>query len=69
MKCYVTFGQIHVHSINGKTLDKDCVAEFSAKNIISGHGHAMTIFDEKFHHCTEELPEMSYYPRGIINID
>ena len=22
---YVTFGQTHVHSVNGKTFDKDCV--------------------------------------------
>lgn len=26
MKTYVTFGQAHVHRINGKTFDADCVA-------------------------------------------
>ena len=26
MKTYVTFGQAHVHNINGVIFDKDCVA-------------------------------------------
>ena len=26
MKTYVTFGQDHIHRVNGQLLDKDCVA-------------------------------------------
>ncbi len=26
MRTFVTFGQIHTHSINSKTFDKNCVA-------------------------------------------
>ena len=68
MKCYITFGQIHAHHINGKTLDKDCVAEITADSLREGHAKAMKMFDEKFHHCTAEPPLMAYYPRGILSI-
>ncbi|MEW8025503.1 MAG: hypothetical protein AB2777_20655 [Candidatus Thiodiazotropha endolucinida] len=69
MKCYFTFGQIHAHRINGKTLDKDCVAEMTAESLLEGHNKGMEIFNEQFHLSTAEPPDMSYYPRGIINID
>jgi len=68
MKVYITFGQIHVHSVAGKTLDKDCVAEIEALDLSEGHAKAMDWFDAKFHHCTELPPDMSYFPRGIIKI-
>ena len=66
MKCYITFGQIDTHSISGKTLDHDCVAELTADSLKSGHEQAMEIFNKKFHNCTESPPDMEYYPRGII---
>lgn len=69
MKCYISFGQIHVHSIGGKTLDKDCIAEIEADNERDGHEKAMKMFNKKFHNCTESPPDMDFYPRGIINID
>lgn len=69
MKCYFTFGQIHTHSINGKTLDKDCVAVMTVESLEEGHNLGMAIFDAHFHHCTADIPDMSFYPRGIINID
>ncbi len=68
MKCYITFGQIHAHKINGKTLDCNCVAEIEADSIQAAHEGAMELFDAKFHQCTKEVPDMSYFPRGIINI-
>lgn len=68
MKCYITFGQIHAHSVEGKTLDKDCVAEIEATDLSAGHAKAMDWFKGKFHNCTELPPDMSYFPRGIIKI-
>ena len=68
-QCYITFGQVHAHSINGKTLDKDCVATFEANSLEDGYNKAMKIFNQQFHHCTKELPDLYYYPRGIIKID
>ena len=68
MKCYITFSQAHVHSINGRTLDHDCVAELNVDSLKAGHEKAMAIFNEKFHNCNERKPDMTYYPRGIIVI-
>lgn len=69
MKTYISFGQADVHRINGHTLDKDCIAMFEAEDLYTGHMKAMEMFNGQFHHSTEEPPDMSYYPRGIINID
>lgn len=67
MKTYVTFGQIHIHNINGKTFDKDCVA------IVDGdRAKVFEIFGQKF--CFE-YPEANwnhdnlvYFPRGYIYV-
>lgn len=73
MKVYITFGQIHTHSINGKTVDKDCVAAIECETFDQGRKMAMEWFDGKFHESltveriTEDL--MSYYPRGIIEVN
>lgn len=68
MKIYITFGQIHVHSINGKTLDKDCVAVIEAETHEKGRKIAMDIFDGVFHQSLNEPPDMSFFPRGLIEI-
>ena len=71
-KYYITFGQIHVHSVNGKTFDKDCVAEIEGESRGDAHTKAMEIFDGKFHQCVTEkecdAEFMSYFPRGIIKV-
>lgn len=66
-KYYITFGQIHVHSIDGKTFDKDCVAEIEAENKGEAHDKAMEIFGGVFHNVNEK-PNLEYYPRGIIKL-
>ena len=66
-KYYITFGQIHAHSVDGKTFDKDCVAGIKAKDKNEAHDRAMKIFDGKFHNVNDE-PHLEYYPRGIINL-
>lgn len=68
MKTFVTFGQDHVHNINGVIFDKDCVA------VVEGDREKVfEIFGAKF--CFE-YPEaywddakMSYFPRGYINVN
>ena len=70
-KFYITFGQIYVHSVNGKTFDKDCFAEIKAETREEAHKIAMDFFNKKFHNChsKEKLPEIiNYYPRGIIKL-
>ena len=67
MKTYVTFGQNHTHSVNGKTLDKDCVA------VVSGDREKVfALFGPKF--CFE-YPEgswdegmLKYFPRGYVEV-
>lgn len=68
MKVYITFGQIHAHRVNGKTLDRDCVAVLNAENLDEGHAMAMELFDAKFHQSLSSPPNMMFYPRGLIEI-
>ena len=51
MKVCITFGQIHVHSVNGKTFDKDCVAVIECEDYTDGRNKAFEYFDDKFHMC------------------
>lgn len=71
-KYYITFGQVHVHSVNGKTFDKDCLAEIEAETNREAHQKAMDIFNGAFHRCldADRLPEViSYFPRGVIKVN
>jgi len=70
-KFYITFGQVHVHSVNGKTFDKDCLAEIEAETNGEAHEKAMEIFKGVFHQCLNEdkLEEsLKYFPRGVIKL-
>ena len=67
MITFVTFGQTHVHSINGKTFDKDCVA------VVNGdRDNVFEIFGPKFcmTYSQQEFDPMGmkYYPRGYIAV-
>lgn len=72
-KQYVTFRQVHVHSINGKTFDKDCVAVFDAHSDSEGRRLAFDFFGPKFcmHYSQERWNEedLLFYPRGYIEVD
>lgn len=68
-KFYITFGQIHTHRINGKTFDRDCVAEVEAETEEAARG----IFYPKFCFSYKESEfiskkdkMMNYFPRGVI---
>ena len=73
MKTYVTFGQTHVHSINGKTFDKDCVAVIECKDADEGRELAFEYFNGKF--CFEyyedefDTSKMRYFPRGLLPVE
>ncbi len=73
MKTYVTFGQEHAHSINGKTFDKDCVAVIEADGPADGRRKAFEYFGPKFsfEYFEDEWDEskMAYYPRGYIPVE
>lgn len=70
MDLYITFGQVHVHSVNGKTFDKDCVALIECTDEEQGREQAFALFGGKFCFSYPDTPpDMQYFPRGIINID
>ena len=67
MKTYVTFGQSHLHSIDGVIFDKDCVA------IVHGdRERVVELFGTKwcFEYPEEHWDEskMFYFPRGYIDV-
>ena len=73
MKTYVTFGHAHTHSVNGHTLDKDCVAVINSESSEKGRELAFEFFGNKF--CFEypeehfDMEKMKYFPRGTIEIN
>ena len=71
---YITFGQDHVHSMNGKTFDKDCVVVIECEDYAHGRQKAFDFFSDKWHNCylpnEVDLPNlMQYFPRGLINVE
>ena len=73
MKTYVTFGQAHTHSVNGKTLDKDTVAVIESESPEAGREKAFELFGQKF--CFEHPEEhwddskMYYFPKGYVEVN
>lgn len=75
---FVTFGQAHVHRVNGLTFDKDSVAVINCTSYEHGRELAFEYFGGKFcfTYTEEEVNnpgldklaglDMSYFPRGII---
>ena len=67
-KYYFTFGQTHTHSCSGKTLDKDIVVCIKAKSSNQARDRMFELFGAKWSMQYDELPDMSYYPRGVYNL-
>lgn len=72
-KTYVTFGGDHAHSVNGRTLDKDTVAVFEAKDSKEGREKAFKYFGPKFsleYHDTEwNKYNIKFFPKGYVELD
>ena len=73
MKTYITFGQIHVHSVSGRTFDKDCIAVIEAPTKEEGRAKAFEIFNGVFHRsfAGDEFDHdkmMPFFPRGLIEV-
>lgn len=65
---YISFGQVHTHSVNGKTFDKDCLCALEANDYHDAHAKAMEIFNGTFCFVYSHLPDMSFFPRGVIDL-
>jgi hypothetical protein len=71
MKFYITFGQIHTHSINGITIDKDCIVEIECDNYDAARERAFDLFGKKFSfiRVTDDIQRsLHFFPRGIIKL-
>jgi hypothetical protein len=64
MSEYVSFGQCHLHCINGLRLGPNVLAKVSSRD------RAFELFNDQF--CTTyseaRLPSMKYFPEGILEI-
>lgn len=74
MKIYVTFGQVHTHSIDGKTFDKDCVAVIDCLDAEQGRRYAFTFFGNRFFTTHTDKEQMDkdvadFYHRGYIEVN
>lgn len=69
VKFYITFGQIHAHSVNGKTFDKDCVCVIRGNTAEECDKKAFEVFKGIFHEHSTRMPPMEYYPRGFIELE
>ena len=70
---YISFGQVHTHSVNGKTFDKNCLAAITCDGWQDGRAKAFDYFGDKFatsydqSQINDEL--LGWFPRGIINVN
>lgn len=63
---WFTFGQAHVHSVNGKTFDKDCVVEITSED---PRITMFNTFGTKWSFEYDVEPPMQHFPRGIIKLN
>jgi hypothetical protein len=68
---YVTFGQTHIHRVNGKIFDRDSVAVIHRKTAEEGRDFAFEVFGPKFFTTYTDLDnvKLEYYPRGLIELE
>lgn len=62
---WFTFGQVHVHNVNGIIFDKDCVVEITSPN---PRETMFETFGRKWAMQYDEMPDVGYYQRGIIKL-
>lgn len=72
MKTYITFGQDHVHIIDGKTFDKDCIAIIESSSHDTARTLAFKFFGDRFcfSYPEDEFDHsmMKYFPKGFIEV-
>ncbi len=69
MKIYISFGQDHVHRVNGTTFDCDCLCMIECDSHMDGRAKAFEAFGPKFFTSYEEdqlEDQLKYFPRGVV---
>lgn len=64
---YISFGQTHVHRVNGITFDCDCLCRIYADHMVEARSIAFDAFGDKWGTSYTE-PDMRYFPRGAIDL-
>lgn len=62
---YFTFGQNHIHKVDGFIFDCNIVVKISAKN---PRKIMFKIFGDKWSFEYDSIPEMEFFPRGVKEI-
>ena len=62
---YFTFGQSHVHSLNGFTFDKDIIVKINAKD---PRNEMVYYFGDRWAMEYSLPPDLTHFPRGIIDL-
>lgn len=65
---YLTFGQSHVHSFNGYTLDKDIVLAIKSDDYHRVREYVIKMFGNQWSNIYDE-PHLEYYHRGLIEVE
>lgn len=71
MKIYVTFGQVHTHSVAGKTLDKDTIAVIECQDRSEGRARAFELFGGQFmtDYNEDQIRDIEhYFPKGYVEV-
>lgn len=66
---WFTFGQDHRHEVEGKVFDKDCVATVRAADMGEARDTMFRHFGDKWAFSYQNPPDMSYFPRGFIDLN
>ena len=62
---YFTFGQVHVHSVNGRTWDKDTIVKITAED---PRAVMVETFGIRWSHEYDEPPNVELFPKGIVEL-
>ena len=72
-KLYVTFGENHVHFINKKQLDKNCIGVFKCNTIEEGYVQINELFGNGFNMAFQEAAffggDLKHFPDGLKEIN
>jgi hypothetical protein len=67
-KYYFTLGQDHIRYYKGEYYDKDSVVEIEATSSSEARQKMVQVFRQKWVFQYNELPDLKWYPRGIIKL-
>ena len=68
MTTYVTFGTSHEHIVEDIVFNANTVARIEGDSPDEERGEAFRVFGRKFCTTYNELPNMEYFPGGIIDV-